>query len=153
LSQLRSGYIKNLFKPASWLRLITLQSDFRVIWKSIWQLLKSKLASSSAGRQAPAAIPKAAEDRSDDDNTNPKFAPAFLSMLETSRPMLHIFSGTDRLAWEFDEKFAQKHQSQLEQYRSLLEIHTIAKANHILGHPEWFNQMLDISGQWLKRFN
>jgi hypothetical protein len=67
--------------------------------------------------------------------------------------MLHIFSGTDRLAWEFDEKFAQKHQSQLEQYRSLLEIHTIAKANHILGHPEWFNQMLDISGQWLKRFN
>lgn len=153
LSQLRSGYIKNLFKPKSWLRLLTLQSDFRVIWKSVWQLLKSKFSSLSSKKPVPEAEAVASEDNSDDDNTNPKFAPAFLHMLETSRPMLHVFSGTDRLAWEFDEKFAHKYQPQLEQYSSLLEIHTIDKANHILGHPEWFNQMLDISGQWLKRFN
>ena len=141
LNQLRSGYIKNLFKPMSWLRLLTFQSDYKVIVKSLKQLFKNKNKNKDS---APAESVSKAED-----NTNPKFAPAFMNMLQTSRPMLHIFSGSDRLAWEFDEKFAVPYQSKLEKYQSLYEVHIIDKANHILAHPDWFNKMLNISERWL----
>ena len=146
LSQLRTGYIKNLLKPQSWLRLLTFKSDYRVIWKSIKQAFKKK------NKPAPTSAPASQETRQED-NTNPRFAPAFFSMLESSRPMLHIFSGTDRLAWEFEEKFADHYRPQLDRYQSLIEIYTIDRANHILAHPDWFNEMLEISSRWLKRFN
>ena len=148
MSQLRDGYIKRLLKPKSWLRLLTFQSDYRVIFKSFKQILfKTKKT----------AINKNIDEQSnkkEDDNTNPKFAPAFFKMLDTSRPMIHIFSGTDRLASEFEEKFADLYEDQLKQYDTLYEVHTIDKANHILAHPSWFNEMLDLTTNWLKsKFN
>lgn len=149
LSQLRSGYIQNLFKWKSWLRLITFQSDFRVLYKSISQLIKKKSLTPVKNVKSS----EATVNRLVNDNTNPKFAPAFMSMLKTSRPMLHIFSGADRLGWEFEEKFAVHYKDQLEKYSENLDIYTIDKANHILGHPDWFNEMLDISKRWLQRFN
>ncbi len=148
LNQLRGGYVKNLFKLQSWLRLLTFQSDFRVIFKSFKQLITKK---NKPQVKSPVRDTGLNEKANENNNTNLKFAPAFLNMLETSRPMLHIFSGTDRLAWEFEEKFADHYRPQLKQYESLIEIHTIDKANHILGQPEWFNEMLDISTNWLKR--
>lgn len=148
LSQLRTGYIKNLFKLQSWIRLLTFRSDFRVLFKSIGQLFKRKKVLPSKSVSSVQG-----EHEQQLDNTNPKFAPAFMNMLETSRPMLHIFSGADRLAWEFEEKFFEHYRDKIEQYEDMLEVHTIDKANHILGHPDWFNQMLDISKRWLSRFN
>ena len=143
LKQLGGGYIKNMFKPKSWLRLLSFQSDYRVIWKSIKQLLFKKYNKK---------IVQADKIDHENDNTNPKFSPALLRMLETSRPMIHIFSGADRLAWEFEEKFKVFHSSELEQYGSLFEEHVIDKANHILAHPEWFDEMLMLSQKWLVRF-
>ncbi len=148
LSQLRSGYIRNLFKWQSWVRLLTFKSDFRVLFKSIGQLFKRKKTSIHKTMSS-----ETGDKKHQDDNINPRFAPAFLNMLETSRPMLHIFSGTDRLAWEFEEKFCENHREQLDKYSDMLEIHTIDKANHILAHPDWFNQMLKITKHWLARFN
>lgn len=146
LGQLRSGYVKNMLKPKSWLRLFTLQSDYRVIWKSIGQLLKRKGASA----KPPASIAKAdIENLEPVDNTNPRFAPAFFKMLETSRPMLHIFSGNDRLAWEFEEKFVEPNQQALKKYSSLYQVYNLENANHILSHPDWFNEMLRLSCNWL----
>ena len=65
----------------------------------------------------------------------------------------HIDGAISLPAWEFDEKFADLHRDRLAQYDALLEVHTIEKANHILAHPEWFNEMLDISRRWLERFD
>jgi len=145
LGQLRTGYIKNLLKPEAWFRLLTFQSDYRVIWKSLQQLFRQK------EKSKPVAASVAVQSQ-EKDNTNPKFAPAFLNMLRTSRPMLHIFSGSDRLAWEFDEKFAAYHRQELEKYAAMVEIHHIEKANHVLAHPAWFQEMLAISQKWLAKF-
>ncbi len=146
LNQLGQGYLKNLFKFKSWVRLLTFQSDFRVLFKSLKQLIfKNKQ------EVKPEPSPETGKDDKEEDNTNPKFAPAFMNMLQTARPMCHIFSGTDRLAWEFEEKFAQPYATELEQYANLYEVHVIEKANHILAHPDWFRQMLEISGAWLKK--
>lgn len=147
LDQLRSSYFSKLLDWRSWLRLLSFKSDYRVIWKSIRRLFERRRPQpgNSAGPVKAAAGQPA-------DNTNPRFAPAMFAMLETGRPMLHVFSGSDRLAWEFKEKFQDRHSGRLARHQDLLEIHVIDKANHILAHPEWFGQMLTLTGAWLGRF-
>lgn len=143
LDQLRQGYLRKLLDPRSWLRLLSFKSDYRVIWKAFKRLFE---------RSKSAPAPAAAQNGQPADNTNPKFAPAFFAMLESGRPMLHIFSGSDRLVSEFQEKFQERYPERLARYRNQLEIHVIDKANHILAHPDWFNEMLAISRAWLRRF-
>lgn len=143
LDQLRDGYLRKLLDPHAWLRLLAFKSDFGVIWRSFKRLFERK-------RPAPAAA--AGVDAQPADNTNPKFAPALFAMLETGRPMLHIFSGSDRLAAEFQEKFQERHAQRLARYADRCEIHVIDKANHILAYPDWFDEMLRLSRGWLQRF-
>lgn len=143
LDQLRQGYVRKLLDPRSWLRLLSFQSDYRVIWKAFKRLFE---------RNRPASTATPAQNGRPADNTNPKFAPAFFAMLDTGRPMLHIFSGSDRLAAEFQEKFQERYPERLARYRDAFEIHVIEKANHILAHPDWFNEMLALSRDWLRRF-
>lgn len=148
LGQLRTGYFKNMLKPASWVRLLTFQSDYRVIWKSLKQVfVKAGQKNKKVDKQAQ--IPES--EQQEPDNTNPRFAPAFFKMLENSRPMIHVFSGNDRLAWEFEEKFVEPNEAKLKQHESLFEVHNIEHANHILSHPEWFGTMLDLTSKWLDR--
>lgn len=143
LDQLRHGYIKKIFDPRSWLRFLSFKSDYRVILRSIKRLFEPKQntkAQTTHTDQAPT------------DNTNPHFAPAFFAMAESKRPQLHVFSGADRLAWEFKEKFQDRFPERLQRCQDQFEIHTIDKANHILAHPVWFSEMLGITRQWLGRF-
>lgn len=142
LDHLRQGYLRKLRDPASWLRLLSFKSDYRVIWKSVRRLFERKPPRS--------AVPPVNGQPAD--NTNPKFAPAFFAMVESGRPMLHIFSGSDRLAAEFKEKFEERHSGRLAEYQDQVDIHVIDKANHILAHPDWFNEMLAVSCDWLRRF-
>ncbi|HEY9199211.1 MAG TPA: hypothetical protein VIR60_07580 [Gammaproteobacteria bacterium] len=143
LDQLRQGYVRKLLDPRSWLRLLSFQSDYRVIWKAFKRLFERN-------KSVPAPAP--AQNGRPADNTNPKFAPAFFAMLETGRPMLHIFSGSDRLAAEFQEKFAERHADRLARHGDLVEVRLIDKANHILAYPDWFDAMLALSRDWLRRF-
>lgn len=143
LDQLRQGYLKKLLDPKSWLRLLSFKSDFKVIWKSIKRMFERKNKPVQAQQSAQSAP---------GDNTNPKFAPAFFAMAESRRPQLHVFSGSDRLAFEFQEKFVDRHTQRLAAVQAHYEVHTIDKANHILAHPAWFSEMLDITGRWLQRF-
>lgn len=150
LEQLRAGYLRKLLDPKSWLRLLTMKSDFKVIWKSL--VRRRGGASGAAQHKAPSAA-AADPKKAGGDNTNPLFGPAFFAMLESGRPMLHIFSGLDRLAWEFEEKFVDPNRERLRKFEGLYEVHTIDKANHILSHPEWFSEMLRLSRNWLLRFS
>lgn len=144
LDQLRQGYLHKLFDVGSWVRLFSFKSDYRAIWKSFKRLFER------TNRRRPANEP---EKRSQPtDNANPKFAPAFFAMLETGRPMLHVFSGSDRLAAEFKEKFQERYPERLATCQDQLEIRIVEKANHILAHPDWFNEMLAVSRDWLRRF-
>lgn len=143
LDQLRQGYVRKLLDPRSWLRLLSFQSDYRVIWKAFKRMFE---------RTKPAPAPAPAQNGQPADNTNPKFAPAFFAMLESGRPMLHIFSGSDRLAAEFKEKFQERYPDRLARHHELVDVHLIDKANHILAYPDWFDQMLGLSRNWLRRF-
>jgi len=143
IDSLRQRYISKLISPRYWLRLLTFQSDYKVIWR----ILKRKLFS-------PKEVP--ASDNNDtpvesDDNTNPLFAPAFFDMVDSGRKIRFIFSGSDRLDWEYEEKFVSRHSEQLKQCAEHFEISVIPEANHILSMSEWQQVMLDQSADWLNK--
>lgn len=147
LTELRKGYIRKLIDPKSIWRALTLQSDFRLAWKSLIAPLRSRWEQKSCGL----ATLENGTGRPADDNANPLFPPAFFEMTSSERPVLLIFSGADRLNWEFQEKFVSRHGERLKSVQGMYEVHIIPNANHILSFREWEKEMLDVSKDWLGR--
>jgi hypothetical protein len=85
-----------------------------------------------------------------DDNASPLFPPAFFQLLQTGRPMLLIFGGTDRLGFEFEEKFVARYPERLSQFRNGYQAHTIPQANHVLSFAAWQDEMVSVSAAWLR---
>jgi len=152
----RSRYLKKfrLWEPEvwrSWKRFFSMQSHYSLILRSLAQpmaeRLKSRPAPPAAGQNdgRPGAVNTA------QDNTNPHFAPAFLRMLSTSRRVLLVFAETDRLLWDFQVKFLQRHQAETDRYKECYELHIVPRANHIFSFSEWQEEMLDRACLWLER--
>ncbi len=94
LADVGQTYLGKIVDPRSWLRLLTFKSDYRLLWRSLSsRFVRTRVRSSSPTAQLPG------------DDANPLFPPAFLHMLRTSKPMLLVFGGSDRLHAEFLEKF------------------------------------------------
>jgi fermentation-respiration switch protein FrsA (DUF1100 family) len=138
LEQIGRSYIEKLLQPGAWLRLLTLQTDFRLLWRSLKSLRRR-----SRPNVAQAAAPP------EGDNASPLFPPAFFRMLETRRPMLLVFGGSDRLHFEFEEKFFARHRQKLAELPPLYDVHVIANANHVLSLDAWQQEMLTMATGWL----
>lgn len=144
LAGLRRGYLRRLLDPKSWLRLLTFQSDFRTLFRSLLAPLRKK----------PAPAPQAASDPAESDapqsNANPLFPKAFFKVTGDNRKVLLIFSEADRLYWDFDEKFAQPYAARLADVEHSYELHVVKHANHVFSFREWERDMLDLTRQWLQ---
>lgn len=141
LARVRDGYFRRLRSPESWRRLLLGRSDYAVIWKAIRQVLVP------AGSRAPA--PAAADDRTDD-NTNPRFGPAFRAVAESGRPLLLLFGENDRLHFAFAEKFEARNAPWLQHRPRPYSVQLISKANHVMSDNPWVKEMLDIAERWLQ---
>lgn len=141
LDDIGKSYFRKLIKPDAWLRLLTFKTDYRLLLKAVVQRVIGKR------RTKP---PKKSVIDAETTNLNPLVASAFNSFLESGGKLLLIFSGADRLAWEFDEKFAQPYAEKLEQLQGY-EVHTIPKANHILSDSKWLTEMQCLADEWIKR--
>jgi pimeloyl-ACP methyl ester carboxylesterase len=137
LGSVRQRYLRKVFSPESWVRILTLKTDFRLLAKAL--AMQANLASSSS---APAG-------REGADDANPQLPEPFFRLL-ASRPMLLIFSGSDRLYAEYQEKFVPRHRSSLSQHSERLELAVVENANHIFTFSEWQEEMLDRSCAWLQ---
>lgn len=137
LEMLRGDYLRKLLDPKSWTRLLSGKTNYSVLWRS---LTKTRTAappqSAGNGRLPP-------------DNANPRFAPAFRSLLESQRPMLLLFSGNDRLHFEFEEKFEARNIDLKDQRGRLYEVLVIPQANHVLSDSASTHALLDRAEQWL----
>lgn len=142
LVESRRQYVRRLLSPQAWYRLVTLQCDFRLMWRFLTDPLKKRAAGDAPG--APAVVPE-------NDNANPLFPPAFFNMTGSKRPMLLVFGGSDRLQWEFEEKFVARYRDRLAQVPDAYDVHVIKDANHVLSLREWQNEMLEVSARWLRR--
>ncbi|MEW8314791.1 MAG: alpha/beta fold hydrolase [Candidatus Thiodiazotropha endolucinida] len=150
LEDLKKGYISKLTDIDSWKRIITLKSDFRTIFKILFKPIR--VISNSIRENLTASSKNKIEFVHDESsNTNPRFAPTFFSMLQQSKKMLLVYSGGDRLLWEFKEKFENIYKSHLSDYSHIYELHTIPDANHILSLSEWEESMHKIVEEWLQK--
>jgi uncharacterized protein len=133
------GYYRRLLQPKSWLRLLTFQSEYGVIWRSMMRKLNKG--------QPAASAPASAEQRG---NANPLFPPAFFAFLKRGGRALMLFSEKDRLQSEYQEKFAAPFAAQLQPYLPQLHQHLIAHANHVLTFTPWQQEMVAVSRSWLQ---
>jgi len=134
----RRMYSRRLLSPQAWYRLLTFKADYRLIGRLIAQTFRRRTP------PVQTTVPA-------DDNANPRFPPAFFSMLETKRPMLLVFGGSDRLQFEFDEKFVSRHRARLASLPPVYDVHIVPQANHVLSAIEWQREMLDVTREWLRR--
>ncbi|MEW8034623.1 MAG: alpha/beta hydrolase [Candidatus Thiodiazotropha sp.] len=137
LDRLKKNYLKRLFDLKSWLRLLTFKSDYKLLFKSL--IRKNKKRDSEKQ-----------QDNAVDSNVNPLFEPAFMDWIDRSKKMLLIFSGSDRLTWEYNEKFATPNKDKLDGINGGFEVHVVDEANHIFSYKSWYEEMMKLSLQWLK---
>ena len=148
-ADVRQTYLQKLLSPKAWLRLLTLRTDYRFLWQVMTQPLRARRR--PAGPATNDVQPAAAAPVQELDNASPLFPPAFFSMVESGRPILMVFGGSDRLLWEFEEKFVARHGARLQSSALFHDVHTIAQANHVLSFEPWQQEMLDVSERWLRR--
>ncbi len=139
LHSIRRQYVRKLFDVRSWARLLTLRTDLRLLSRSFRALLPGTVTRA-------ASVPMV-----QGDNANPRFSPALLESLSAGLPILLVYSGADRLYWEYRERFAEPYAEALTAFDSVLEVRLIDKANHVLTFPEWQREMLALSETWLQR--
>ena len=148
LNLTRDGYLRKLVAPEawrSWIRLLTFQSDYKTIARSLFKPLLTKLHKV----HPVAALPAQSEPA---DNTNPYFAQAVRQMVSTSRPIFLIFAEMDRLYWEFEKKFVERNRPMLDLHAAWYGVHVTKDANHIFSFREWEEDMLDRCAEWLHAF-
>ena len=134
LTSIRHRYLQKLLQPSAWLRVLSFKTDFRMLFKSL-----------RVRKKQPAARPTQAG------NANPHFPPAFLSILAARRPILLLFSGSDRLYAEYQEKFLQFYRDKVDLYAENLEVEVVEHANHVFTFVEWQQEMLRRTRSWLQR--
>lgn len=140
LASLRKGYFRRMRNPMSWLRLLTFKSDISTIMRSLGQLFFRKKRS----------LPTTNDGSQQQSNANPLFPPAFFEVTRDEGKVLLIFSQSDRLLWDFEEKFAQPYESELAEVGDAYELHVVENANHVFSFREWEQEMLDVSCTWLQ---
>jgi uncharacterized protein len=139
LEGIRSKYVRKLMDFESWKRLLTMKTDFRLLLRALTAPLKRR----------PASKPVAATE-APDDNTNPYFRPSLLKMIDAKQPVLLIFSESDRLYWEFRERFVDRYQFDVAAHPDVLEVAIVKNANHIFTFKEWQLDMLGRAAAWLQ---
>ncbi|MEZ5550315.1 MAG: alpha/beta fold hydrolase [Pseudomonadales bacterium] len=136
-NQLKRTYLRKVFDAKSWIRLLTMKTDIRLLVRSLFGKRVAHTPSrNTAGMGA--------------DNSNPLFAPAFFKFTDMDRRLLLIFSGGDRLAWEFEEKFSARFPQELSEVGDLCQIRTIPNANHIVSDLAGQKALFDILGTWIQ---
>lgn len=143
LDSRRKMYYRRLLQPRSWVRLLTFQSEYRVILRSFKRLVIRDKVPKQTTVAAPLATPAL-------ENANPLFPPAFFAFLRRGGKALLLFSEKDRLPSEFEEKFTAPYAAALAPFAGQLRSHTVPSANHVLSMPEWRNEALDVCREWLR---
>lgn len=147
LDDLRRSYVRKVFDPASWRRFLAARSDYRTIFRSLMAAMglnRLSLRRAQAVQQLPVPEKPLAP------NLNHSFVRAMFSLLRAGAPALLVFSGADRLHWEFEEKFRQPWDSALKGFSKQLDVQVIPAANHVLGEPTWIAAARRMTAEWLQ---
>jgi hypothetical protein len=153
LEELRDGYLRKLLDIKSWVRFLSMKSDYRLILRAVLTSVRNKAGNSHTAHPLPRRERDGVRVKSNeaDNNFNPYFPLALHNML-SSKKVLLIFSEADRLYWEFEEKYMASYKNEFEKYKRNIEIFIAKDANHIFSFKEWQDEMLNTSCAWLNKY-
>jgi hypothetical protein len=144
----RMRYLRKLLQPSSWLRFLSMKSDYRLMLRMASEALRLRKPAPPARNLAAGAAPGAASSAASR-YLNPYIPLGLLGMLATGCPALVMFGEDDPLRYGFEEWFMQAHWNTLEQHKALFSYAVIAGANHILGEPGAVSEANRVTGLWL----
>lgn len=148
-SIMKNRYFPSLFKWDKWFRFITFRSDYKLIFKGLVYTLKKKIDNSVRDSH------ENVKDRKIFPNTfgnfNWHFPKALKNMLFDKKKVLLIFSESDRLYLEFNEKYFDYFGNEIKEYESKLKVDVVKNANHIFSFKEWEEDMLNKSVNWISK--
>jgi uncharacterized protein len=162
LNTLRGLYLRKLVDSKSWARFLSFKTDYRLLAKSFAARFKKRrpvaagrrpLATRAAAPPPPPPPPRPATPAPDPDagtNANPLFPPAFESLLARGCHVAAFFGESDRLYWEFEEKYAVGHRAVLDRYADWFTLEILAGANHLVTFPEWQADLFARTDAWLQ---
>ena len=136
----RMRYLRKLLSPSSWLRFLSMKSDYRLMLRMAREALRGGKSPQPEGKAAAGAPAR---------DLNPYIPLGLFGMLATGRPALVMFGEDDPLRYGFEERFMQAHWTTLEKHKSLFSYAVIAGANHILGEPGAVSEANRLTGLWL----
>lgn len=131
----RLRYLRKLVRPASWLRFLSMQSEYRLMWRVFAQALFNSDVPPAGAAPAP--------------DLNPHLPAAFFALLASRRPALLMFGELDRRRWDFEEKFLEPWSKALEPYQNLITYSVISGANHVLSDPAAILATNRLTRTWL----
>ncbi len=139
LEDISETYLRKLIDKKAWRRFLSLKSDYRLILRVVLTFVSQKAGNSHTSHRGTEISATTGNRTGNNFNT---YFPLALHNMISSRKVLLIFSGADRLHWEFEEKYIQKYSQEFQKFRNNIDVHVIENANHILSFTEWQNEML-----------
>ena len=124
-----SRYVRKARRASSWLRFLSLRSDYRLLGRALARKM--------------GYVPDFEQD------LNPHLLPCFLAFLRTGRPALVLFGERDPIRWDFEERFLKPSAALLEPHRPQICYSIIPAANHVLGDPAAVRAANRLTESWL----
>jgi len=147
-----SEYIKRLFRLESWVRFLTLRTDFRALTRVV-SLKIQKIVGVIAGRpEFPESIEKLCEEK----KLNRLFFGSFETAIKREIPILFVLAGNDPGIEIFQHYFQRVYLEERrlsERYKELYEIFVVEHSNHVYSLKEWQEQLIDKVRTWLVGMN
>jgi uncharacterized protein len=137
----RSRFLQKAFNLEAWKRFLFLRSDYKLLYVSFIMPVLEKFR----GQQIKSVRTGSREVK---DNLNPLFHPHFMEFAKT-RKILLVFGESDKLLWDFQEKYLVRYRSGYENFKSNIDFRIIPNANHIMSFHEWTLEMIEITKDWL----
>ena len=161
-------YLRKIFSPKAWWRLVTMQSENRMIFSSLRLSIAGalrRLTGRSAPKQsaAPAAKPPEAAGRpkgglettvpgiGDDLQFNPGFLEAFRAIAARGQRIFFVFGENDNFRWEFESEFLEGCRDDVERAGDLIRIDRIQHANHMYTLREWQEEIISRCIEWARQ--
>jgi uncharacterized protein len=121
-------YFSKLFAPAAWKRLLTFQSDYKVLLSVFSERVKRLL------KRGPGLDP----------NLNAPLVRSFEAASRAKKRIFFVYPEKDYLWIEFQELF----QARFPQAKFGFELATIPQANHTFTEPSWQDALHRIVDEW-----
>lgn len=138
-NQFYSRYKAKLFDLKSWLRLLSLQSDFRAIGKTLAFKLKHIIKSNQGNGKASIQA----------QNFNHLFLEALETCMAQGKQILFVCSGKSHTTGEFQEQFQKNYLDPGNPYAEGCDVVIIPEANHTYTLLEWQIELFKIISEWL----